>query len=131
VKVFPPIKVDDSDVTGTGEPEVALIAVCSIVERALDDALIAKRRMTIVASVVLVLLAYAAILAPSGVVVAVNPSGMAKATLLSANETFGGGHARKLHEFGKVPTDVPSGHWNESTGQATVCDAVGFSSAFL
>jgi hypothetical protein len=122
--------VEERAVTGTGDPEVALIAVWRMVASGVDDASIAKRRMTMIPVFeVLLVFAYAAMLAASGVVVAVKPSGSAKARLLSAKETFGGGHAGKSQEPTKWATELPSGHSREMTGHAIGC--VGFSTAFL
>src|SRR5512146_2916494 len=60
---------------------------------------------------------YAAMLAVSGGGTAANPSGTANETLMSGNETFGGGHAGKTQEVPTRDTMVPSGQVSVPTGQ--------------
>lgn len=133
VKRWLPSTVDVNDVTLTGAPEAPLIAVCCMVASTVEEAVSAKRRMTMLLFSVeeAIDISYEAMLAASGSCAVVNPVGIAKDRRTSpiGIETFGNGHTWKVQEEPLRETDVPSGHCRASSGQTIGCN--GCSDAFL
>ena len=121
VKRCAPSTVEENEVAPTGAPEAPPMAVCWIVESAVDDASIAYRRIIMLEvnpSADGLGISYAATLVASGRALSTKPIGTAKATPTLESETFGEGHAKKTQEVPARETEVPSGQVIASTGHA-------------